>query len=123
MARSLALPPPMGETHGMATHVPLITADLARAARALAQVSLPDLAERTGLDVDHLRGVERGLSSLTPAEEERLHLAFEEFGVEVLPADEAAGIGHGVRRKFNPRTVKRLENWENEGGPAADDDI
>ncbi|WP_394215407.1 hypothetical protein [Brachybacterium vulturis] len=107
----------------MATYVPLITHDLARAARALAQVSLLDLAEHTDLDAEHLRGVERGLRSLTPAQEERLHLAFEEFGVEVLPADEVAGTGHGVRRKFNPRTVKRLENWENEGGPAADDDI
>lgn len=37
--------------------------------------------------------------------------------------DEAAGVGYGVRQKFNPRTVKRLENWENEGGPAGDDDI
>lgn len=107
----------------MATHIPLITADLARAARALAQVSLLDLAEQTGLDAEHLRGVERGLRSLTPAQEERLHLAFEEFGVELFPADEEAGHGHGVRQKFNPRTVKRLENWENEGGPAAEDDI
>ncbi|MDN6302713.1 MAG: hypothetical protein L0J57_06670 [Brachybacterium sp.] len=107
----------------MATYVPLITADLARAARALAQVSLLDLAEHTELDVEHLRGVERGLRSLTAAQEERLHLAFEEFGVEVLPADEEAGIGYGVRQKFTSRTVKRLENWENEGGPSAEDDI
>ncbi|MDN5820624.1 MAG: hypothetical protein L0H74_11445 [Brachybacterium sp.] len=107
----------------MATYVPLITADLARAARALAQVSLLDLAEHTDLDSEHLRGVERGLRSLTATQEECLHHAFEEFGVEVLPADEEAGIGHGVRRKFNPRTVKRLENWENEGGPAGDDDV
>ena len=107
----------------MAIYVPLITADLARAARALAQVSLLDLAEHTGLDADLLRDVERGLHSLTPPQEERLHLAFEDFGVELLPADDDAGVGHGVRQKFNPRTVKRLENWENEGGPAAEDDI
>src|SRR5699024_10731529 len=115
--------PSDGRDWGMAIYVPLITADLARAARALAQVSLLDLAEHTGLDADLLREVERGLRSLTPAQEERLHLAFEEFGVELLPADDDAGVGHGVRQKFNPRTVKRLENWENEGGPSAEDDI
>lgn len=107
----------------MVTHLPLLTADLARAARALAQVSLLDLAEHTGLDADLLHEVERGLRSLTAAQEKQLHLAFEEFGVELLPADDEAGVGHGVRQKFNPRTVKRLENWENEGGPAAEDDI
>src|SRR5699024_6428186 len=106
-----------------AIYVPLITADLARAARALAQVSLLDLAEHTGLDADLLRDVERSLHSLTPPQEERLHLAFEDFGVELLPAADDAGIGHGVLQKCNPRTLKRLENWENEGGPAAEDDI
>lgn len=107
----------------MTTTAPLITADLARAARALAQVSLADLAEHTGLELEHLREVERGLRTLAPAQQLLLRHAFEEFGVELLPADENAGHGHGVRQKFNARTVKRLENWENEGGPAAEDDI
>lgn len=107
----------------MTTTAPLITADLARAARALAQVSLLDLSEHSGLEVEHLRGLERGLRTLTQEQEHRLHSALEEFGIELLPADESAGYGHGVRQKFNPRTVKRLENWENEGGPAAEDDI
>lgn len=107
----------------MTNTAPLITADLARAARALAQVSLADLSERSGLEVEHLRGVERGLRILTPEQEHRLHVALEEFGVELLPADEHVGFGYGVRQKFNPRTVKRLENWENEGGPAGEDDI
>src|SRR5699024_9036883 len=107
----------------MAIYVPLITADLARAARALAQVSLLDLAEHTGLDADLLRDVERGLHSLTPPQEERLHLAFEDFGVELLPADDDAGIGHGVGRKLSPGTGWRLENWEHQGAAAAADDI
>ena len=107
----------------MTTTAPLITADLARPARALAQVSLLDLSEQSGLEVEHLRGLERGLRVLTPEQEQRLHVALEEFGIELLPADEHAGFGHGVRQKFNPRTVKRLENWENEGGPPAEDDI
>src|SRR5699024_4448390 len=112
-----------GRDWGMAIYVPLITADLARAARALAQASLLDLAEHTGRDAALRPDVDRVLPSLPPPQEELLHLAFEDFGVELLPADDDAGIGHGVRRKFNPRTVKRPENWENEGGPAVEDDI
>src|SRR5699024_8518313 len=55
-----------GRAWGMPIYVPLITADLARAARAVAQVSLLDLAENTGLDAVLRRGVERGLHSLPP---------------------------------------------------------
>src|SRR5699024_6137394 len=112
-----------GRDWGMAIYVPLTTADLAPAAPAPAQVSLLAPAEPTRRAAGPPRGGRRGLHSLAPPQEERLHLAFEDFGVELLPADDDAGIGHGVRRKFNPRTVKRLENWENEGGPAAEDDI
>ena len=54
---------------------------------------------------------------------EGLRAGHEELGGEFLPADDEAGVGYGVRRKFNPRTVKRIENWENEGGPALEDDI
>ena len=107
----------------MITMMSLITADLARAARALAQVSPEVLAERAGVDSERLRHFERWQPVLTDEENHRLQHALEEFGVEFLPGDEHAGHGYGVRQKFNPRTVKRLENWENEGGPAAEDDI
>lgn len=107
----------------MTSTPPPITADLARAARALSQVSRKVLAEHTGLDAKLLRDVERGRRAVTAPQSELLREAFEELGVEFLPVDEEAGVGHGVRQKFNPRTVKRLENWENEGGPAAEDDI
>lgn len=107
----------------MDTYEPLITADLARAARALSQVSLADLTDHTGIDAELLHGFERGRHDLTAAQKQSLQHALEEYGVHFLPADDEAGVGHGVRQKFNPRTVKRLENWENEGGPARDDDI
>jgi transcriptional regulator with XRE-family HTH domain len=107
----------------MDTFESLITADLARAARALSQVSLADLTDRTGVDAELLHAFERGRHDLTAAQKQSLQHALEEYGVVFLPADDEAGIGHGVRQKFNPRTVKRLENWENEGGPARDDDI
>lgn len=107
----------------MSSTDPLITADLARAARALAQVSVAVLSARTGLDAEEVRAFERGRQDL---DEERLRVlreGLEELGIEFLPADDEVGVGHGVRVKFNPRTVKRIENWENEGGPALEDDI
>jgi transcriptional regulator with XRE-family HTH domain len=107
----------------MNTEEALITADLARAARALAQVSLADLAEHTDIDPERLRAIEQGRVLATAEESLLLHRALADFGVELLPADEHAGVGYGVRQKFNPRTVTRLENWENEGGPAGEDDI
>jgi len=107
----------------MTTPATPLTADLARAARALAQVSLLDLAESTGIDAERLRRFERGLQALSAQESQSLRLALEEFGVDFLPADEDAALGYGVRQRFNPRTVKRLESWENEGGPSAEDDI
>ena len=107
----------------MSTTSTLITADLARAARALAQVSLSVLSARTGLDVEDVRAFERGVQDLDEERARVLRAGLEELGVEFLPADDEAGVGYGVRRKFNPRTVKRIENWENEGGPALEDDI
>lgn len=99
----------------------LLTSDLARAGRALAQVSLADLGERAGLERERLRRFERGRLGLRDEENGRVRDALEEFGVEFLPEDDTAG--YGVRQKFSSRKVRRLETWENEGGPALDDDI
>jgi transcriptional regulator with XRE-family HTH domain len=107
----------------MDTFDSLITADLARAARALAQVSLLDLTSRTGIDAEVLHSFERGRHDLTAPETRSLRHALEEFGVHFLPADDVAGVGHGVRHKFNPPTVTRIASWENEGGPAGEDDV
>ena len=113
----------MTSTDPQALTDPPITADLARAARALAQVSLSVLSARTGLDAEDVRAFERGVQDLDEERARVLRAGLEELGVEFLPADDEAGVGHGVRQKFNPRTVKRIENWENEGGPALEDDI
>lgn len=110
-------------TDPQATASPLITADLARAGRALAQVSAAVIAARTGLEAEDVRAFERGVQDLDEERSRVLRAGLEQLGVEFLPADDEAGVGYGVRQKFNPRTVKRLENWENEGGPALEDDI
>ena len=73
-----------------------ITADLARAARALAQVSRHDIAEHTGLEEELVRDLEHGRRTITPQLSDLLYRALEEFGVEFLPVDEAAGESCGV---------------------------
>ena len=113
----------MTSTDPQATASPLISADLARAGRALAQVSVAVIAARTGLEAEDVRAFERGVQDLDEERNRVLRAGLEELGVEFLPADDEAGVGYGVRRKFIPRTVKRIENWEIEGGHALEDDI
>lgn len=105
----------------MAQSEPLLTPDLARAARALAQVSVDHLAEAATLDPAELRAFERSRATVEPDENRRLRRALEDVGVLFVPEDDEAGVG--VRRKYNRRKVRRLESWENEGGPAYEDDI
>ena len=102
---------------------PHLPGDLARAGRALAQISHFVVARQAGLDPDRFRSFERGATHLTEDELEAARQALEYYGVEFLPEDVDEGIGYGVRRKFNQRTAKRIANWENEGGPAYEDDI
>ena len=54
----------MTSTDPQATASPLITADLARAGRALAQVSVAVIAARTGLEAEDVRAFERGVQDL-----------------------------------------------------------
>ena len=100
---------------------PQLTGDLARAGRALAQVSFEVVADRAGVDPERLRSFERGTLSMSDADADSIQDALEYFGVIFLPEDELGG--YGVRRKFARGGVKRIENWENEGGPSAEDDI
>lgn len=99
----------------------VMTPDLARAARAITQVSAEYVARRAELTADQLRGFERFTVALTDAEQRRLRLALEQFGAKFIPEDSHGG--YGVRQKFNSRKVTQLEKWEGEGGPAAEDDI
>lgn len=110
----------IGET-GYMTQQFLITGDLARAGRALAQVSFNLVAQRASVDPEQYRSFERGTLEFEDSALESVREALEYYGVEFLDEDEHTG--YGVRQKFNQRKVKRIENWENEGGPAYEDDI
>ncbi|MGO3153562.1 MAG: hypothetical protein ACTIJJ_13220 [Galactobacter sp.] len=99
----------------------LIRPDLARAARALTQVSIDDVASEAGIDASKARAFEQGVGPLTSEENFKLQAALETFGAVLLPESDDAG--YGVRQKYNSVKVARLENLENEGGLAADDDV
>lgn len=111
----------VGENGGMEHSLPLLTGDLARAARALTQISPDLIAQRAGVEPDQLRSFERGVIDLDSDQLAELWATLEHYGAQFI-AEDADG-GYGVRRKFSARNVKRIENWENEGGPAGDDDV
>lgn len=105
----------------MADHDFIIPADLARAARALTQVSYPLVAKTAGLEPDRLQAFERGHGTLDADESHRLRKTLEGFGALFIAED--AEAGYGVRQKFNSVKSRRLDIWEGEGGPAYEDDI
>lgn len=105
----------------MDTHNSQITPDQARAARALVQVSLENIAQTAGLEPEQIHGFEYGHHSMDPASTEALQRALEHYGAVFIPEDDQRGVG--VRRKHNASKTRSLKRWENEGGPVAPDDF
>lgn len=98
-----------------------MTPDLARAARALTQVSVEEIAEAASLETERVRNFEHRGLALDPEANKRLRLALEEFGALFFDEDDQGG--YGVRRKYNSSKTRQLGRWEGEGGPAFEDDI
>jgi len=98
----------------------LLTGRLLAAARALAGVSLADLAEAAGLPLSRLRRLGTG-ARLSEAETSALTRALEALGVLLLP--EGDGKGAGVRLKFTRLDARQIGRLENEGGPPREDDV
>ncbi|WP_139417917.1 XRE family transcriptional regulator [Agromyces laixinhei] len=98
-----------------------LTPDLARAARALTQVSAKVIAADADIEKQRVRRFEKGGEALSLDEQERLLAVLESYGVVFIDEDSVGG--YGVRRKFTDAKVRRLETWEGEGGPVADDSM
>ncbi|MBO0594978.1 XRE family transcriptional regulator [Nesterenkonia sp. E16_7] len=98
-----------------------LTPDLARAARALTQVSVEEISEAAALDPTRVRGFEHRGSGLDQDSRRKLRSALEEFGAVFFDEDDQGG--YGVRRKYNAAKTRQLDRWEGEGGPAYEDDI
>ncbi|GAA1152478.1 hypothetical protein [Nesterenkonia lutea] len=95
--------------------VPL-TPDLARAARALTQVSVDEIGRSASLDLARVRDFEHRGIPLSVDDNYRLRVALEEFGAVFFTEDGQGG--YGVRRKHTAAKIRQLSRWEGEGGPA-----
>ncbi len=98
-----------------------LTPDLARAARALTQVSVEVLSEAASLEPSRVREIEHRGIPLEPAATKELRAALEEFGAIFFAEDEHGG--YGVRRKYTDLKTRQLGRWESEGGSAYEDAI
>lgn len=98
-----------------------LTPDLARAARALTQVSVEEISEAAALEAAPVRDFEHRGLALAPNDNKKLRVALEEFGAVFFDEDDQGG--YGVRRKYNSSKIRQLGRWEGEGGPVYEDDI
>lgn len=105
----------------MTRYLDPLTPDLARAARALTQVSVEEIAQSAGLEPAQVRDFEHRGFALDPGANKKLRAALEEFGAVFFDEDEHGG--YGVRRKYTAAKARQLGRWEGEGGPAYEDDI
>lgn len=108
-------------TEAMKRFLDPLTPDLARAARALTQVSVEEISEAAALDPERVRDFEHRGFALDPESNKKLRRALEDFGAVFFDEDELAG--YGVRRKYTAAKKRQLTRWESEGGPAFEDDI
>jgi len=98
----------------------VLTPEFSIAARALALIDQAQLAAQAGLAVTSVADFEAGVHSLDGPALASLIAAFEHFGIEFLPENDA---GAGLRLKFNRQETGQILGWEGEGGAAADDDV
>lgn len=95
--------------------------DLARAGRALTEVSAAVIGEESGIEIGTIEEFERGVAPLSLEQNARLRTALEDHGA-VFFGDDSKG-GYGVRRKHSVLKAQQLERWESEGGPVSEQDI
>ena len=98
----------------------MLTGPLARAARALVELTREDLAEDGAPDAATIAAFERGLTELDAPAQARLRQALEAAGAVFIPEN---GGGAGVRLKFTRSETRRIAVLEGEGGLTANDDV
>jgi hypothetical protein len=102
---------------------PAITGSQITAARALTGISQAKLAERAQVALPAVADLEarHNIPNAPSAELSRIRLALEQMGAVFLA--ERGGAGVGVRLKFGRSQARAIDYWEDEGGPAAEDDV
>lgn len=97
-----------------------ITGPQCRAARALVEWPLDEVARRSGVDAAVIAAFESRRAEPGDDVKRRLLATLEEGGA-VFIAENGGGVG--VRLKYTRRDVRAVNKWEGEGGPAGDDDV
>lgn len=98
----------------------ILTAAQCRAARALIEWSVDELALASKVDTQTITDFELRYHAPNDGDKRRLRLALEDGGVIFIPEN---GGGAGVRLKFSRREVRAINRWEGEGGTVGEDDI
>jgi hypothetical protein len=98
----------------------VITAAQCRAARALIEWSVDELAQASRVDTKTITDFELRYRAPSEADKRRIRVALEDGGVIFIPEN---GGGAGVRLKFSRREVRAINRWEGEGGTVGEDDI
>jgi len=98
----------------------IITAAQCRAARALIEWSVDDLARASKVDSKTIEDFELRYRAPGDSDKRRVRVALEKGGVIFIPEN---GGGAGVRLKFSRREVRAINRWEGEGGTVGEDDI
>lgn len=98
----------------------IITAAQCRAARALIEWSVDDLAKTSRIDSKTIEDFELRYHAPSDNDKRRIRVALEEGGVIFIPEN---GGGAGVQLKFSRREVRAINCWEGEGGTVGEDDI
>jgi hypothetical protein len=98
----------------------IITGPQCRAARALVEWSLEQLARESQLAPDIINAFEQKIHDPGDAVKRRLLEALESAGAVFIWEN---GGGVGVRLKYARRDVRAVNKWEGEGGPAGEDDV
>jgi hypothetical protein len=104
----------------MPDEAPVITAAQCRAARALIEWSVDELARASKVDAKTIADFEARYHAPGDDSKRRIRVALEEGGVVFIAEN---GGGAGVRLKFSRREVRAINRWEGEGGTVGEDDI
>jgi hypothetical protein len=99
-----------------------LTGRLLAAGRALAGISVAELATASGMPVETVQLLEaNGAAWIQGARAAALLAALETFGIVIIR--EGDGMGAGVRLKFTRQDTRQIGRLENEGGMARPDDV
>lgn len=98
----------------------LITGPQCRAARALVEWSIEEVARRAGVAVAVIAGFEAKIADPGEDAQRRILEALEAGGAVFIAEN---GGGAGVRLKYARRDVRAVNKLESEGGRVGEDDV